>query len=95
VFQHEPYLLRADYGCQYRVTGSNRQVVRISAPNVTLINQADPSKTLLLTIDNPGTVILTDSGNPGTVFSRGGGITLNSTISSGVYRGTLNVTVDH
>lgn len=80
---------------QYHVTGSNRQVVRINAPNVTMVNQSDPSRTLVLTIDNPGSVTLPNSGQPGATFSLGGSLTLSSETVSGVYSGTFNVTVDY
>lgn len=80
---------------KYQVTGSNNMVVRISAPNVTLVNQADATQTLLLTIDSPGSLILPNSGSPGAVFSLGGAITLSSSTAPGLYSGTLNVTVDY
>ena len=80
---------------RYNVTGSNNQTGRISAPNVTLVNQGDSTKTLLLTVDSPGTFVIPNSGNQGIDFSLGGAITLNSTTASGVYRGTFNVTVDY
>jgi len=80
---------------QYQVTGSNNQVARISAPNVTLVNQSDPTRTLLLTVDSPGSVTLPNSGQPGAIFSLGGSLTLSSETVSGVYAGTFNVTVDY
>lgn len=80
---------------KYQVTGSNNQVARISAPNVTLVNQSDPARTLLLTVDSPGTVALPNSGQPGAIFSLGGSLTLSSETVSGVYSGTFNVTVDY
>jgi len=79
----------------YNVSGTNNQVVRITAPNVTLVNQNDPTKTLILTVDSPGTIALTNSGNPGVNFSLGGSISLSSTTAGGVYAGTFNVTVDY
>ena len=79
----------------YNVSGTNNRTVLISAPNVTLVNQGDPSKTLTLVVDNPGSVVLTNSGPPGTNFSIGGSITLSSTTASGTYSGTFNVTVDY
>ena len=79
----------------YNVTGSNSQTVRISAPNVTLVNQSDSSKTLTMTVDSPGTLTLPNSGNKGVDFSLGGRITLSSTTASGVDSGTFNVTVDY
>jgi len=80
---------------RYNVSGTNNQVVRISAPNVTLVNQSDPTKTLTLVVDSPGTVTLTNSGPPGSNFSLGGSISLSSTTAGGVYSGTFNVTVDY
>src|SRR5205085_8311972 len=63
----------------YNVQGSNRQTVNISAPNVTLVNQADATKTLTLVTNAPATVVLTSSGHPGNDFSIGGSVTLSST----------------
>ena len=80
---------------QYKVVGSNNQVVRISAPNVTLVNQSDATKTLTMVVDSPGTLTIPNSGQPGTTFALGGSITLNSTTAGGVYAGTFNVTVDY
>ncbi len=80
---------------KYNVTGSNSAPVRISAPNVTLVKQGDPSRTLTLVVDNPGTVTLPNSGNRGVDFSLGGAITVNSTTAAGSYVGTFNVTVDY
>jgi spore coat protein U-like protein len=80
---------------RYKVTGSNKQIVRITAPSVTLLNQADSSKTLVMTVDSPGTVALTSSGMPGNDFDLGGTLTLSSTTAPGDYLGTFNVTVDY
>ena len=78
----------------YNVQGTNKTVVRITAPSVTLVNQSNSSQTLTLILDNPGTVTLPNSGAPGLNFGIGGSITLNSTTPPGTYAGTLNVTVD-
>ncbi len=80
---------------EYNVSGTNKSVVQISAPNVTLVNQSDSTKTLTLVVDNPGTVTLTNSGPPGTDFFLGGSIALSSSTASGVYAGTFNVTVNY
>jgi hypothetical protein len=80
---------------RYKVTGTNKMVVKITAPNVTLVNQSDSTKTLVLTLDSPGTVTLTSSGEPGNTFDLGGSITLSSTTAQGTYSGTLAVTVDY
>ncbi|MFL6801580.1 MAG: DUF4402 domain-containing protein [Sphingomicrobium sp.] len=80
---------------KYTVTGSNNQAVRITAPNVTLTNQSDPTKTLLLTVDAPASVTLPNSGNQGVEIPIGGSITVSSATSGGTYSGTFNVTVDY
>lgn len=80
---------------QYNVSGSNNNVVHITAPNVTLINQSDASQRLTLIVDNPGTATLTNSGPPGINFSLGGSISVNSSTIGGTYSGTFNVTVDY
>jgi len=80
---------------KYNVTGTNGTTVRISAPNVTLVNQADNTQTLTMVVDSPGTVSLPNSGNKGVDFPLGGRITLSSTTAGGLYKGTFNVTVDY
>jgi hypothetical protein len=80
---------------KYNVTGTNGQIVRISAPNVTLVNQSDPTKSLTLVVDNPGSVTMPNSGNKGVDFPLGGSIALSSSTAGGVYAGTFNVTVDY
>jgi hypothetical protein len=80
---------------KYNVSGSNNNVVHITAPNVILVNQGNASQQLTLVVDNPGTVTLTNSGPPGIDFSLGGSITVNSATAGGTYSGTFNVTVDY
>jgi len=80
---------------RFKVTGSNKMVVLITAPDATLVNQADPSQKLTLVIDNPGRLTLTSSGEPGNNFNLGGSLTLSSTTPAGTYSGTLQVTVDY
>lgn len=79
----------------YNVQGSKQQPINISAPNVTLVNQDDATKTLTLIVDAPATLVLANSGFPGSNFSIGGSVTLNSTTAAGTYVGTFNVTVDY
>jgi hypothetical protein len=79
----------------YAVSGSNNEVVRITAPNVTLTNQSDPTKTLTLVVDSPGTVTLDNGGKKGTTFNLGGSIALSSATAGGLYTGTFDVTVDY
>lgn len=85
----------ATQAAKYNVSGSNNSNVKITASNVTLVNQSDATKSLTLVVDNPGSVVLTNSGPPGTNFSLGGSISLSSSTVGGVYAGTLNVTVDY
>lgn len=80
---------------QFNITGTKSHTVVISAPNVTLTNQSDSSKTLLLTLDAPSTITLTNSGTPGTNFSIGGSLTLSSTTADGTYWGTITVTANY
>lgn len=80
---------------RYNVAGSNQETVTINAPDVTMVNQSDSTKTLILTVDSPGSVVLPNSGNPGVVFPLGGSITLSSNTPGGTYVGTFAVTVDY
>jgi hypothetical protein len=80
---------------QYKVTGTNNQRVFITAPNVTLTNQNDNTKTLQLTVDNPGFADLGNSGTPGVNFGLGGSISVSSATTDGTYSGTFNVTVNY
>src|SRR6185295_19351163 len=75
--------------------GITNQRVFITAPNVTLTNQNDNTKTLLLTVDNPGFVDLGNSGNSGITFGLGGSIGVSSTTTDGTYAGQFNVTVNY
>ena len=80
---------------QYNVQGSNQNTVHISAPNVLLTNQNDPTQTLTLVVDSPATVTLPNSGIPGVNFSIGGSVMVNSATATGPYAGTFNVTVEY
>ena len=79
----------------YNVSGSKQMTVHVSAPDVTLVNQADATKTLTMIVDSPATVSLTNSGAKGVDFPLGGSIKLDSTTADGIYAGTFNVTVDY
>ena len=80
---------------QYKITGTNNQVVTVNSGNVTLTNQNDGVSTLLMTVDNPGTVNLGNSGSSGLTFDLGGQITVASNTPDGTYTGTFNVTVNY
>lgn len=77
----------------FNVQGSNQQIVKISAPAITLANSA--GNTLAFTPNAPATVTLTNSGNPGIDFSIGGSISVSPTTPDGNYTGSLVVTVDY
>lgn len=79
----------------YNIAGSNGQTATIQAPDVTLVNLADSSKTLILTVDGPGTVSLTNSGAKGVDFPLGGSISVDSTTAGGEYVGTFEVTAEY
>ncbi len=85
----------ATTAASFNVTGTNRMVVLVNVPNVTLVNQSNPAQTLTLTVDSPGQVALPNSGNQGVTFGIGGSVTLNSTTPGGTYKGTINVTVNY
>jgi hypothetical protein len=80
---------------KFNVTGSNSQTVKVTVPNVTLVDQADATKSLLMTVDAPATIAIPNSGSKGLDFAVGGSITLSSATASGTYSGTLFVTVDY
>ena len=79
----------------YQVAGTNKLTVQITAPNATLVNQSDSTKTLTMVIDAPASVALPNSGNPGVDFPVGGAITVSSATAGGLYAGTMNITVDY
>ncbi|MEO7239871.1 MAG: DUF4402 domain-containing protein [Sphingomicrobium sp.] len=80
---------------KYKVTGTNGQTVQVNSGNVSLVNQLDNTKTLLMTVDSPGTVSLGNSGTAGLEFGLGGSITVDSTTADGTYLGTFAVTVNY
>lgn len=88
----------------YNVTGTQGQVVSITAPDVTLVNQNDNTQTLVMEVscpgstgtwDCPGSTTLLNSGATGTDFNLGGRITVDSSTVDGVYEADFNVTVDY
>jgi hypothetical protein len=79
----------------YNVRGSSQQTATVIAPNVTMVNQSDPTETLILVVDKPDSVSIPNSGAPGVNFPLGGSISVSSTTVGGVYVGTFNVSVDY
>jgi hypothetical protein len=80
---------------EYKVTGTNNQVVNVTKPNVTLTNATNPGTDLTLVLTGPTQVTLPNSGATGTNFKLGGSIAIAATTKDGVYTGDLNVTVDY
>ena len=78
----------------FNTSGSNGQVVRITAVQSDLTNAANGSK-IRFTPIAPASVTLTNSGFPGKDFNVGGSIVIPSTATDGVYSGTIEVTVDY
>jgi Mat/Ecp fimbriae major subunit len=80
---------------QYKVTGTNNQVVFITKPDVTLTNAANPGTPLTLVLSGPASVTLPNSGTTGTTFNLGGSMAISATTKDGTYVGDLNVTVNY
>jgi len=78
----------------FNVSGTNGNVVRITANASDLTNAADGS-TLRFTPIAPASVTLTNSGAPGKDFNVGGSITISSTTTDGVYTGNIEITADY
>ena len=77
---------------QFHVTGSNNQLVRITATGSTLANGAS---TLAFTPDAPANVLLPNSGASGADFNVGGTVAVLASAPGGLYVGDINVTVDY
>jgi spore coat protein U-like protein len=82
---------------EYKVTGTNNQVVQINKPNVTLTNSANPGTDLTLVLNGygPTSVTLPNSGSTGSNFKLGGSIAIPANVKDGTYTGTLDVTVNY
>ena len=76
------------------VTGSNGNVVRITALPSDLVNATNGSK-LRFTPIAPASITLTNSGSPGKDFNIGGSIAVPSTATDGTYSGNIEVTIDY
>lgn len=77
------------------VTGTNGNVVRITALPSDLVNATDSNQKLRFTPVAPATITLTNSGSPGKDFNVGGSIAIPSTAADGVYSGNIEVTIDY
>jgi hypothetical protein len=87
----------ASSAAKYKVVGTNNQVVKINTGNVSLVNQTDATKTLLMTVITPAgsQINLGNSGQAGTEFALGGSIPVAGTTMEGTYIGTFAVTVEY
>jgi hypothetical protein len=79
----------------FKVSGSNNMTVSISAPDVTMVNAANSSQTIVMHPNAPASVAVNNSGPNGATFGVGGSMTLSSTTPDGDYSGTLTVTVNY
>ena len=82
---------------EYKVTGTNNQVVNITKPNVTMTNAGNPGTPLTLVLNGfgPTSVTLPNSGSTGINFKLGGSIAIAASTKDGLYTGDLAVTVDY
>jgi hypothetical protein len=82
---------------EYKVTGTNNQVVQINKPDVTLTNSGNPGTDLTLVMTGYGatSVTLPNSGATGTNFKLGGSIAIPANVKDGTYTGNLSVTVNY
>lgn len=82
---------------EYNVTGTNKQIVYITKPDVTLTNTVNPGTPLTLVLNGhgPTQTLLPNSGNSGVNFTLGGEITIAASTLEGDYNGDLAVTVDY
>ena len=78
----------------YNVTGTNKAVVLITAPDVTMTNSSNTGS-IVVKLDAPASVTMTSSGSPGNDFAVGGSFDITSSTTDGVYSGDMNVTVDY
>lgn len=80
---------------QYKVTGTNNQIVFITKPSVTLTNAGNPGTPLTLVLNGPASVTLPNSGQAGVTFNLGGSMAIAASTKDGTYVGDLNVTVNY
>lgn len=80
---------------QYRVSGTNNQVVLIrpATPTFTLTNARGAQ--LTLTPSMPASVTIRNSGNQGVLFEVGGSLSIPAGTADGVYTGTIDIQVNY
>ena len=78
----------------YKVTGTQNQVVTVTAGNVSMVGPAN-STPLLVTVNAPPTLNIGNSGTAGADLLIGGSITVGGGQAEGDYLGTFAVTVNY
>jgi spore coat protein U-like protein len=77
---------------RYRVTGNNNHMVTVNYYPTTITNGTDD---LTFTPNGQTTVDLANSGSVGTLFTVGGEILIDQSVSEGLYTGDIEVTVEY
>lgn len=80
---------------QFRVSGTNNQVVLIRSATATATLTNAAGNQLTLTPILPGPVTMPNSGNQGVVFQVGGSLTITPTTADGLYSGTIDIQVTY
>jgi hypothetical protein len=79
---------------EYTIAGTPNQLVTVVAPDVTLKNQNDLTKTLTLAVDKPTAAV--NLGSTGSLpLDLGGAISVDYNTPDGTYFGTFAVTVNY
>ena len=85
----------ATTAAEYKVKGTNNQVVQITKPDVTLTNTDLSGTTLTLVLAGPNTYTIPNAGATGGNFTLGGSIAVAASQRDGIYVGDLAVTVEY
>jgi hypothetical protein len=85
----------ATTAAEYKVKGTNNQVVQITKPNVTLTNTDTSGTTMTLVLAGPTTYQIPNAGTTGGNFTLGGSIAVAASQRDGTYVGNLAVTVEY
>lgn len=85
----------ATTAAEYKVKGTNNQVVQITKPNVTLTNTDSSGTTMTLVLTGPTTYTIPNAGATGGDFTLGGSIAVAASQRDGTYVGDLAVTVEY
>jgi hypothetical protein len=78
---------------QYRITGTQGQVVLVSSPAASFTLTGSNGGTLSFVPTLPGNITLSSSGAAGNDFNVGGSITIGNATVDGVYTGQIDIQV--